>query len=67
MRRPRNILQMKEEEINSDNELHKVEISDLSDKVFKVIIIKVLSELRRRMDDHSENFNRLTSYEEPNS
>lgn len=67
MRRPRNILQMKEQEINSDNELHKVEISDLSDKVFKVIIIKVLSELRRRMDDHSENFNRLTSYEEPNS
>lgn len=57
MSRPRNILQMKEQEINSDNELHKMEISDLSDKVFKEIIIKMLSELRRRMDDHSENFN----------
>ena len=48
---------MKEQEINSENELHKMEISDLSDKVFKEIIIKMLSELRRRMDDHSENFN----------
>lgn len=44
-----------------------MEISDLSDKVFKKIIIKMLSELRRRMDDHSENFNRVTRYEEPNS
>ena len=57
MSRPRNISQMKEQEINSENELHKMEISDLSDKVFKEIIIKMLSELRRRMDDHSENFN----------
>lgn len=58
---------MKKQEINLDNELHKMEISDLSDKVFKEIIIKMLSELRRRMDDHSENFNRVTRYEEPNS
>ena len=25
---------------------------------FKVIIIKILTELRRRMDDHNENFNK---------
>ena len=33
-------------------------ISDLPDKQYKIIVIKVLSELRERMDKHSKNFNR---------
>lgn len=31
-----------------------MEISNLSDKKFKLMIIKMFSELRRRMDEHSE-------------
>ena len=33
-----------------------MKISDLSDKEFKVMVIKELTELGRRMDEPSENF-----------
>ena len=33
-----------------------MEISNLPDKEFKVTITKMLNELRRRMDEHSEKF-----------
>ena len=35
-----------------------MEIRNLLDKEFKVTVIKMLSELRRRTDEHSENFNK---------
>ena len=35
-----------------------MEISNLPDKELKVMIIKMLTEHRRRMDEHSENFNK---------
>lgn len=35
-----------------------MEISNLSDKKFKLMIIKMFSELRRRMDEHSEKINK---------
>ena len=35
-----------------------MKISNLSGKEFKMMVIKVLTELRRRMDEHSENFNK---------
>ena len=34
-----------------------MELSNLFDKEFKVILIKMLNELRRRMNEYSENFN----------
>ena len=34
-----------------------VEISNLPNKQLKVMILKMLNELRRRMDKHSEKFN----------
>lgn len=34
------------------------QISDLSDKVFKVIFIKMLTELVRRMEELNENFDK---------
>ena len=37
-----------------------MEISDLPDKEFKVIVIKMLTQLRRRMDELSENFNKVS-------
>jgi len=33
-------------------------ISNLPDKEFKVMVIKMLTKIRRRMDEHSENFNK---------
>ena len=35
-----------------------MEISNLHNKDFKVMIIKVLNTLKRRMDEHSEKFNK---------
>ena len=35
-----------------------MEISNLPDKEFKVMVIKMVTELGRRVDEHSENFNK---------
>ena len=35
-----------------------MEISNLSDKEFKVMVMNILTELGRRMDEHSENFSK---------
>ena len=40
--------------------LNKMEISNLPDKKFKVMAIKMLSELGRRINEHKENFNKDT-------
>ena len=43
------MFQMKEQDKTPEKELSEVEISNLSDKEFKVMIRKMLKELRRRM------------------
>ena len=48
------MLQMKEQDKTPEEELNEVEISNLLDKEFKVMILKMLKELRRRMDEHNE-------------
>ena len=48
---------MKGQDETSETELNKVEISNLPDKQFKVMIIKMLNK-RRRMDEQSESFNK---------
>ena len=35
-----------------------MEISKLPDKEFKIMVIKMLTRLGRRMDEHNENFNK---------
>ena len=35
-----------------------MEISNLPDKEFRVTIIRIFTELRRRMDEHSEKINK---------
>lgn len=42
----------------SGKELSKTEISSLPDKEFKTIVLKMLTELGRRMDELSENFSK---------
>ena len=46
-------------------QLKRVAINNLPNKEFKVIVIKLLNELRRKMDEHSEKFNKeLKIYKE---
>ena len=58
MRRQRSVFQTKEQDIMSEKELSEVEISNLPKKEFNAIIIKMLTELSKRMDEHSVNFNK---------
>lgn len=53
MRRQRNISQMKEQEKTSEKELNEKQISNLCDGEFEVMAIKMLTQLSRRMDEHS--------------
>ena len=41
-----------------EEELSELEIGNLPNKEFKVMILKMIKELRRRMDEHSEKFNK---------
>ena len=46
----------------SEKELDRKEISKLPDKEFKVMVIKMLLQLGRRMDEHNENFKKKEIY-----
>lgn len=48
---------MKEQDKTPKNFLNEMEVSNLSDKEFKIMVIEMLK-FWRRMDDHSENFNK---------
>ena len=50
------MFQKKEQDKTSEKELNKTKISNLPDKEFKVMVIKILTELRKGMEEHSENF-----------
>ena len=45
MRRQRNMAQMKEQIKSPENELKKMEVSNLSDVKFKMLVIRMLREL----------------------
>ena len=54
MRQQRNRFQMKEKEKTLEDELRDVEIGNLPEKEFRVMIIKVVKELSRRMNSQTE-------------
>ena len=58
MRRQRNMFKMKEQNKTTEEELSKVKISNLPNKEFKIMMIEMFDELRRRIDEHNENFNK---------
>ena len=58
MRRQRNKSQMKEQDKTPEKELHEMETSNLPDAEFKTLVIMMLNELRRGVDELSENSNR---------
>ena len=45
---------MKEQDKNPEEDLSEVEITNLLKKEFKVMTVKMIKELRRRMDDQSK-------------
>lgn len=48
---------MKEQDKTQEEELNESEINNLTDNESKVMVIKMLTEIRKRMDKHSKNFN----------
>ena len=52
------MFQTKEQDKTPKEELSEVEISNLPNKEFKVMIIEMLNQLSRRMDEHWEEFNK---------
>lgn len=52
------MLQMRGQDENPEKDLKDMEINNLSDKEFKIMVIKVLTDFGRRIDGHSENVNK---------
>ena len=55
MRQQRNMFQMKEQDKTPEEELSIVEIGTVPEKELRVMIVKMMKELRRRMDAENEN------------
>lgn len=53
MKQQRNMFQAKQQDKMPEEELSGD--SSLLDKVFKIVVIKMIKELRRRMDEQNEN------------
>ena len=51
------MLQMKQEK-TPDNKLNEMEANNLPETEFKIMVIRMLSKLRERMNEHNENLNR---------
>lgn len=57
MSRQKNMFQTKVQNITPEKEVNKMKIINLPDKEFKIMIIRILSELKKSMYEHRENFN----------
>lgn len=53
-----NVFQTKKQDKISDKKPNEVEISNLPDKEVKAMIIKIVTELERRVDEYYENFSK---------
>ena len=58
MRIQKNLFQVKEEEKNPEKSTNETKINNLPDKESEASVIKLLIELGKRIDEHSENFNK---------
>lgn len=61
MRPQRNMFQIKKQYKTPEEELHEVEISNIFNKKFKVMNIKMFRELRRRLDKQSEKLKNFSN------
>ena len=60
MKKLRKYVPNKRTRLNSRKKFNETQIRNLSDKEFEVMVIKMHRELRRTMDEHTENFNKET-------
>lgn len=58
MRKERNTFQRKEQDKSLRENLNDVEIGNVHDKEFKVMVIKMITKLMRRMDEHRNSRDR---------
>ena len=58
MRRQRNIQQMKEQGKNPPDQTNEEEICSLPEKEFRVMIVKMIQNLRNRMEKTQQTFNK---------
>lgn len=54
IQRQSHVFQIREQDKTSEKELNGSEISNLLNKEFNIMLIKMLTELRRRMDEDKE-------------
>ena len=54
MSQQRNMFQMKEQDKTSEEQLNEVEMGNLLEKKFKLMIKKIIKELGRRVDKQNE-------------
>ena len=50
--------QMKEQVKSTAKELNETEISNIPNREFKVMVMKILTGCEKRVEDHSEKFNK---------
>ena len=60
IKKQRKMIQTKEQDKSLERNLNETEISDLSDREFKTMVIKMLTEVRRTRHEQSENLNKDT-------
>ena len=58
MRRQRNTFQVREKDKTPEKELSETEMSNLPDREFKQRVLRMLTDLGRRIDELSENVNK---------
>ena len=61
MKRQRNMAQMKEQGRNSQDQINKEEISNLSEREFRIMIVKLLQRLENRLKKVQKAFNTVNT------
>ena len=61
MKRQRNTTQMKEQGRNSQDQINEEEISNLPEREFRIMIVKMLQRLENRMEKIQETINTVNT------
>ena len=59
MKRQRAMYQMKEQEKTPENQLNEVEIGNLPEKEFRIMVVKMIQDLGNRMEANIENMQEM--------
>ena len=59
MKRHRTLYQMKEQDKTSEKQLNEVETGNLPEKKFRIMIVKMIQDLRKRMEAKMEKMQEM--------